>query len=67
MALFDEEPKKPSDYELGQPLDGMSVGELEMMIGRLRAEIERLEDERGRKSRTMSEADAAFKPTMGEN
>ena len=39
----DNEPRRKVVHDLGQPLDLLSVGELEERIAALRAEIERLE------------------------
>lgn len=68
MALFNDEPRTTrADYEIGQKLDGMSVNEIEQCIAMLRAEITRLEEERGRKQDTLGAAEMAFKPTMGQS
>lgn len=68
MALFDDEPaaaRKP--HELGQPLDGLSVHEIDERIAMLRTEITRLEEERRRKGDANSAAEMAFKPTLGQS
>ena len=68
MALFDDDPpRKGAPYEIGQKLDGLSVGDLDQAMGMLRAEITRLEEERARKAETLGAAEMAFKPTMGGN
>ena len=68
MALFDDEPQSArAEYEIGQKLDGLSVDEIERCIAMLRAEITRLEEERGRKRDTLGAAEMAFKPTMGQS
>ncbi|KAA5601209.1 DUF1192 domain-containing protein [Blastochloris sulfoviridis] len=44
MALRDDdEPRRKVVHDIGQPLDALSVGELEERIELLRAEIARLE------------------------
>ena len=68
MALFDDEPRDArADYEVGQKLDDLSVGDLERTIAMLRAEIARLEEEMARKRDTLGAAEMAFKPTFGNN
>lgn len=68
MALFDDEPRpSPKVHEIGQPLDGMSVHELDERIAMLRTEITRLEDERRRKGAANDAAEMAFKPTVGQS
>ena len=68
MALFDDEPAAaPKAHELGQPLDGLSVHEIDERIAMLRTEITRLEDERKRKGEANNAAEMAFKPTMGQS
>ncbi|MDP3897691.1 MAG: DUF1192 domain-containing protein [Mesorhizobium sp.] len=62
MALFEDEPKKKrAVHEIGQDLATLSVGELDERIAELRAEIARLEEERGAKGATRSAADALFR------
>ncbi len=53
--------KPPSQHVLGEPLDTLSVHELEERIQLLRAEIERLEAARARKGASRAAADAFFK------
>ena len=67
MALFDEtDPfgtvrKAPTQHEIGQPLDLLSVHELEERIELLKAEIQRLEETMARKQASRQAADAFFK------
>lgn len=62
MAIFDDEPKKKAPvHEIGQELAALSVGELEVRIGQLRAEIVRLEAELKAKGATRSAAESLFK------
>ncbi len=62
MALFDDEPKKPSTaYVVGQDLSLMSVAELSQRITELRAEIARLEAELKAKDATKSAAESLFR------
>jgi uncharacterized small protein (DUF1192 family) len=62
MALFEEEPrKKPSAYVIGQDVSLMSAAELGERIAELKAEIARLEAERGKRGETKSAAEALFK------
>lgn len=53
--------KPPSQHVLGEPLDALSVDELDERVQMLRAEIERLEAARAHKSASRSAADAFFK------
>lgn len=66
MARDDDDvfaPKQPapSQHNLGEPLDTLSVDELTARIELLRAEIARLEAARERKSASRTAADAFFK------
>ena len=69
MAVFNEEdpfgaPRKPaSAHEIGQPLDVLSVAELDERIAMLQAEIERLANMRASKEASRQAAAAFFKPT----
>ena len=67
MSLFDNEPTTPDGYTLGQPLDGLSVADIDQRIGMLRAEIDRLEEDKRKKLTTRDDAEMAFKPSMGGN
>ncbi|MDB5651220.1 MAG: hypothetical protein JWL62_2740 [Hyphomicrobiales bacterium] len=53
--------KPPTRHEIGQPLDVLSVGELDERIGMLREEIARLEAVRTAKQDSKKAADAFFK------
>lgn len=67
MAIFDDEAgaqPRPAvgRHEIGQPLDLLSVHELDERIAALRAEIARLEQARAAKAASRAAADAFFKP-----
>ncbi|MFW5679932.1 MAG: DUF1192 domain-containing protein [Pseudomonadota bacterium] len=69
--MFDDDDRprpKPAGLVIGQPLEGVSVGEMEVQIGRLQAEVERLRAEIARRSDHRAAAEALFKrpPTTGE-
>ncbi|MBI1867356.1 MAG: DUF1192 domain-containing protein [Methylocystis sp.] len=51
----------PTRHELGQPLDKLSVAELDERIATLRAEIERLQATRAAKAASLTAADMFFK------
>lgn len=66
MARDDDEffaPKKPAPapHHLGEPLDALSVDELDERIELLRAEIARLEAARERKNASRTAADSFFR------
>ncbi len=61
MPLHEEDAKSRAPYELGQPLDLMSVAEIDATIEKLRAEIARLETVRGQKQAAGAAAEAFFK------
>ena len=66
MAAFDEEvfgaPRKPpASHEIGQPIDALSVHELEERIEALKAEIARLEAAIKAREATKNAASAFFK------
>ena len=67
MSIFADEPRANPPHELGQPLDGLSVSDLDQRIAMLRSEIARLEDERRAKGSANDAAEMAFKPTMGQS
>ncbi|MFS8037676.1 DUF1192 family protein [Xanthobacter sp. AM11] len=59
---MDEEPPPPPRDEIAQAdLSRLSVDEIEHRIGRLKAEIERLETALAQKRASRAAADAAFK------
>lgn len=53
--------KQTAPHQLGQPLDALSLAELDERIALLRAEIERLEKARTAKAASRAAADAFFK------
>jgi uncharacterized small protein (DUF1192 family) len=62
MAAFDDEPvKAPRKHEIGQDLSLLSVEELRLRIGDLKAEIARLEAELSAKGVTKAAAEALFR------
>ena len=62
MALFDDDRPKPKRaHEIGQDLSLLSVGDLDERIGILKAEIARLEADKGSKQATRLAADSLFK------
>jgi uncharacterized small protein (DUF1192 family) len=62
MAVFDDEPAKPSPvHVIGQDLSLLSVAELSERINQLREEIVRLEGELNAKDHTRSAAEALFR------
>ncbi len=67
MALFDDHdpfgapPKKKLAHEIGQPLDTLSVDELDERVVILREEIVRLEAARKAKLASRAVADSVFK------
>jgi uncharacterized small protein (DUF1192 family) len=69
MAGFNEDdpfgtPRKPAAvHEIGQPLDVLSVAELDERIALLQAEIERLAAMRASKEASKQAAAAFFKPS----
>ena len=67
MSLFGDEPTPKPPHELGQSLDGLSVADLDQRIGMLRAEIDRLEQDKRAKGAANDAAEMAFKPTMGQS
>ena len=62
MDLDEVQPvKKAKGYELGQDLSKLSVGELNLLIDDLKAEIARVEQTLQSKQSSKSAAEAAFK------
>ena len=61
MDLDDLTPKPPPSDQLGQDLSKHSVGELEALIAKLKAEIARVEAALDAKQSHKSAAEAAFK------
>ena len=57
----DNEPRSKVVHDLGQPLDLLSIGELEERIAALRAEITRLEGAIGARRATRDAAADIFK------
>lgn len=67
MSIFGDEPRSNPPHEIGQKLDGLSVGDLDQRIAMLRAEIARLEDEKRAKGAANDAAEMAFRPTLGQS
>lgn len=57
----EDAPRRPAPFEIGQPLDLLSLAEIEARIERLRQEIARLEAARAAKQAASAAADAFFK------
>jgi uncharacterized small protein (DUF1192 family) len=57
----DDAPRRPTPFEIGQPLDLLSIAEIDERIERLRQEIARLEAARVAKQAASAAADAFFK------
>jgi uncharacterized small protein (DUF1192 family) len=57
----DEKPRPAAGYVLGQPLDGLSLSELDARVEELRREIARLEATRARKQAAQTAAEAVFR------
>jgi uncharacterized small protein (DUF1192 family) len=60
-AFFTPKPAKAAQHVVGEPLDALSVDELNERIEQLRAEIVRLEAARDGKSASRTAADAFFR------
>ncbi|MGT2487740.1 DUF1192 domain-containing protein [Methylobacterium oryzae CBMB20] len=61
MRDDDDRPRKAVAHEIGQPLDTLSLGDLDERVALLRAEIARLEAARAAKQVAQGAADAFFK------
>ena len=61
MRDDDDRPRKAVAHEIGQPLDTLSLGDLDARVALLRAEIARLEAARAAKQAAQGAADAFFK------
>lgn len=67
MALSDEEsvfgarPAKPASHMVGENVDALSVGELDLRIAALNAEIERLRQARAAREASRLAAEQAFR------
>ena len=61
MALEPDEPRRKAADTVGEPLDLMSVDELDARIARLEAEIARTQGARAAKLASRNAADAFFK------
>jgi uncharacterized small protein (DUF1192 family) len=57
----DEAPRRPAAFEIGQPLDLLSIAELDERIERLRQEIARLEAARAAKQAASAAAEVFFR------
>ncbi len=62
MFEDDDRPRpKPKHLAIGQPLEGVSVGDMEVQIAALRDEIGRLEAEIAKRTDHRAAAEALFK------
>lgn len=61
MRDDDERVRRPISHEIGQPLETLSVAELDHRIALLASEIRRLEAAREAKQAALGAADAFFK------
>ncbi|MGU3388362.1 DUF1192 domain-containing protein [Methylobacterium sp. D53M] len=61
MRDDDDRPRKAVAHEIGQPLDTLSLGDLDERVALQRAEIARLEAARAAKQAAQGAADAFFK------
>ncbi|MDP3068534.1 MAG: DUF1192 domain-containing protein [Methylocystis sp.] len=61
MKSEQDDAPRPVAFEIGQPLDLLSVAELEERIERLRLEIARLEAARAAKQAASAAAEAFFR------
>lgn len=53
--------RKKKEYTLGEKLDQFSVSDLDALIGDLKAEIARVENDKARKKASADAANALFK------
>lgn len=62
MAMMEDEPvRSKTPHVVGEDVSLLSAAELELRIGMLRAEIERLEAERQARGATRNAAEALFR------
>ncbi|PWB91195.1 DUF1192 domain-containing protein [Methylocystis sp. MitZ-2018] len=61
MKSEQDDTPRPAAFEIGQPLDLLSVAELDERIERLRQEIARLEAKRAAKQAASAAAEAFFR------
>lgn len=61
MREDDDGPRKAVAHEIGQPLDTLSLADLDARVALLRAEITRIEAARAAKQAAQGAADAVFK------
>lgn len=61
MRDDDDRPRKAVAHEIGQPLDTLSLADLDARIALLQAEIARIEASRAAKHAAQGAADAFFK------
>jgi uncharacterized small protein (DUF1192 family) len=57
----DDKPRPAPTYVVGQPLDQLSVAELDARIDELRREVARLEAARAQKQAAQTAAEAVFR------
>ncbi|MEM9999312.1 MAG: DUF1192 domain-containing protein [Pseudomonadota bacterium] len=61
MFLDENEPTKKAEYTLGAKLDDYSVNDLEELKDRLEQEIQRVEEDMGKKQASRDAAASIFK------
>ncbi|MEK4033996.1 DUF1192 domain-containing protein [Methylocystis sp. IM3] len=61
MMMEDEAPRPRPAHEMGQPLDLLSLGELDERIAALKAEVARLEEAAQAKRAATAAAEAFFR------
>ena len=61
MRDDDDRPRKAVTHEIGQPLETLSLSDLDERVALLRAEIARIEAARAAKQAAQGAADAFFK------